>query len=276
MHPAVRFAGPALVALLAAAALAPVAAAQSLWLDRAHPKTIHLELAKPLFDGDEGFFSFAGFLSARLPAGDRLAFVGELPMATLSVDQGILGDESSTMIGNPYLGIETRPADGHGGRFELGLRPPLASEDEFAFLAGLAADLQRWEAFVPDAFFVRAAGHWRSAMRDGAPGVDLGIAPVVWIPEDDGDTELFVTYSAQVLVASPQVRGGGGLSGRWFATAEDADFGEASTHEFGVALDFLRGSVRPGLVLRVPLEDQGIFFGTPDAVIGVTLNFVLD
>jgi hypothetical protein len=271
VHPRIRLAGPALAALLAVAALPPAAAAQSLWLDRANPKTIHLELAKPLFDGDEGFLTFAGFLSARLPVGDRLAFVGELPMANLAVD-----DETSTTIGNPYLGIETRPDGGHGGRFELGLRPPLASEDELAFLAGLGADLPRWEAFIPEAFFARAAAHWRSDMRDGAPGFDLGVAPVVWFPQEDGDTELFVTYSAQVLVDAAQVRGGVGLSGRWWATAEDADFGEASTHQLGVALDFLRGGVRPGLVLRVPLEEAGIILNSPDAVIGVTLNFVLD
>ena len=268
---------PLPAALLAAALLAPAAAdAQSPWLDRENPKTLHLELAKPLFDGDEGFFTFGAFLTARLPAGDGLAFVGELPVATLSVDEGLLGDRSSTTIGNPYLGIETRPEGGHGGRFELGLRPPLASEDEFAFLAGMAADVHRWEAFLPNAFFVRAAGHWRSDMRGGGPGVDLGVAPNLWIPEEDGDTELFATYGLRVLLESPQARGGVGLGGRWFVTAEDADFGEASTHQLEAAFDFGRGGVRPGFVLRLPLDDTGIFFDNPDAVVGLTLNFVLD
>ena len=265
----------ALVALAVLGGLAPPAFAQSIWLDRTNPKTIHLELAKPMFGGgvDEGFFTFAGFLTARFQTSEGLAVVGELPMATLSSDDG---GESSTMIGNPYLGIETVPDGGHGGRFEFGVRPPLASEDEFAVFAGIAADANRWEAFFPNAVFVRAAGHWRSEVRDGHPGVDLGVAPVLWIPEEDGDTELFATYSAQVLLQAAEARGGVGLSGRWFVTADDATLGEATTHQFEAAFDFLHGDVRPGFVLRVPLDDDGIFFGTADAVFGVTVNFVLD
>ena len=272
-RPSTRAVPAALLTFAALGMLAPSAHAQSIWLDRTNPKTIHLELAKPMFGGgvDEGFFTFAGFLTARLPASEGLDIVGELPMATLSSDDN---GESSTMIGNPYLGIETVPAGGHGGRFEFGVRPPLASEDEFAVFAGLAADANRWEAFFPNAIYVRAAGHWRSDVRDGHPGVDLGVAPVVWIPEEDGDTELFTTYSAQVLLQAADARGGVGLSGRWFVTADDASFGEASTHQFEAAFDFLRGDVRPGFVLRVPLDEDGFF--TADAVVGLTVNFVLD
>src|SRR5687768_13330965 len=210
-----------------------------------------------------------------LPIGDDLAFVGELPVATMSVDEGFLfGNETSTMIGNPYLGFETREV-GDGGWFELGLRPPLASEEEFAFLAGMAADVDRWEAFLPNAFFVRAAAHWRDDPREDGIGADLRVAPAVWIPED-GDTELFATYGAQVLFHSPQARGGVGLGGRWLVTEVEGDFGERSTHQLDLAADFLRGGVRPGLIVRIPLDDDGVFLGTADSVIGVTLNFVLD
>jgi hypothetical protein len=266
-----------LAALLATATCASTAHAQSIWLDRTHAKTLHLELAKPQLDFvDDGFFTFAGFLSARLPLGQGIAFVGELPMATMSVDEGLLfGEEASTMVGNPYLGVETREV-GSGGWFEFGLRPPLASEDEFALFAGLTADVDRWEAFIPNAFFVRAAAHWRDDPRDDGIGADLRVAPSVWIPEEDADTELFATYGAQVLLHSPQARGGAGLSGRWLVTEDDGDFGERSTHQLDIAADFLRGSVRPGLIVRIPLDDDGVFFGTAESVIGVTVNFVLD
>jgi hypothetical protein len=264
------------VALIAACPLlVPAARAQSAWLDRSTAKSLHVEFAKPQIDGlDEGFFSFAGFFTARLSAGDGLAFVGELPMARLSSDEGLLGEESSTMVGNVYLGLESRPDEGSGGWFELGVRPPTAGE-EFAFLLGAAADVDRWEAFFPEVTTLRAAGHWRRAPRAGGVGVDLHVAPAVWIPED-GDTEMFAGYGARVLFAAPAARGGAGLSGRWLATEDEGDFGERSTHQLDAAFDFLRGNVRPGVVLRVPLDEDGIFLGSGDAVVGVTVNFVLD
>ena len=263
------------LALLAACTgFVPAASAQSAWLDREVPKSIHLELAKPQLSGiDDGFFTFAGFLTARLPAGEKLAFVGELPMATVSVDEGIFGEESSTVIGNVYLGIETRHPE--GGWFELGVRPPTAGEEPAA-LFGVITDADRWEAFFPNAVYIRAAGHWRNPPRDGGVGVDLHVAPVVWIPEEGGDTEMFMTYGAQALLASPTARGGVGLSGRWLATEDDGDFGQRSTHQLTAAFDFLRGDVRPGVTLRVPLDEDGLFFGTADSVIGLTVNFVLD
>ena len=261
----------ALAALLVAAA-AP-ASAQSIWLDRSVPKSIHLELAKPLYEGDgDGFFTFNTYLSARLPLGDgNVSFVGELPVATLSIDSEF-DDESSTAFGNPYLGIESNVRGESGGWFELGARLPTASDDEFAALTGAFADLDRWEAFFPNAMYIHGAGHWRKVPREGGVGADFRLAPQLWIPtEDDGETELFATYGAQILFQATSARGGAGLTGRWFVT--DDGEGDATSHQVEAAFDFLSGSVRPGLTFRVPLEDT---FLTPDAMVGVTLNFVLN
>jgi hypothetical protein len=274
VRPSVRRLVRCAAALAALAAFAPAAQAQSAWLDRSVPKSVHLELAKPGFSGiDEGFLTFAGFLTARLPLSDGLTFVGELPMATISSDDG---DESSTAIGNPYVGIESRPAEQSGAWYEFGVRPPLASEDEFAVFVGALADADRWEAFFPNVIYVRGAAHWRTAPRDGHVGVDVRVAPTVWIPEEDGDSELFATYGVQALLTSPTARGGAGVTGRWLVTGDEGSFGERSTHQLDVAFDFLRGNVRPGVTLRVPLDDDGIFFGAAESVIGLTVNFVLD
>jgi hypothetical protein len=274
VRPSVRRLVRCAAALAALAAFAPAAQAQSAWLDRSVPKSIHLELAKPGVEGlDEGFLTFAAFLTARLPLNDGLTFIGELPMATISSDDG---DESSTTIGNPYVGIESRLAAESGTWFEFGARPPISSDDEFAWLIGALADADRWEAYFPNAIFIRGAGHWRSAPRDGRIGVDVRVAPTVWIPEEDGDSELFATYGVQALLTSPTARGGAGLTGRWLVTEDDGGFGERSTHQLDVAFDFLRGNVRPGVTLRVPLDDDGLFFGASESVIGLTLNFVLD
>ena len=263
----------ALAALLVAAA-AP-ASAQSIWLDRSVPKSIHLELAKPLLEGDgDGFFTFNTYLSTRLPLGENLSFVGELPVATLAIESDF-DDESSTAFGNVYLGIESNVRGESGGWFEAGVRLPTASDDEFAVFTGVLGDLDRWEAFFPNAMFIHGAAHWRKVPRAGGVGADFRLAPQVWFPtEDEGETELFATYGAQVLFQSTGARGGAGLTGRWFVT--DDDEGDASSHQVEAAFDFLSGSVRPGVTFRVPLEDDVLFFESPDATIGVTLNFILN
>lgn len=265
-----------LAILLAALAATPAAHAQSAWIDRSARRNVHFELARPPLDAfDAGFFTFAGFFTGRFPVGEQLAFVVELPLATVSIDESLFGDTSSMTVGNPYVGMESRPGEGSGAWFEFGVRPPVTDEDEFAYLVGMAADADRWEAFVPNRVVARAAGHWRDDPRDGGLGADVRIAPAVWIPtEDEGaETELFATYGAQFLVHSAQARGGVGIDGRWLAT-EDGDFGQRSTHQIGIAFDFLRGGVRPGVTLHIPLDDDGILVEAGDAVIGLTLNIV--
>lgn len=277
-HPPVRLV--AVVALLMAlGGLAPAARAQSIWLDRTEPKAVHLEIAKPLFGGAPGvgFFTVAGFFSTRLPLGERLSFVGELPLATFSFDSPSLfvDDETSTTIGNPYLGIQTRAGGETGGWLEFGVRVPLASDDESATISGGAADIDRWEAFLPNTFVVRAAGHWRDDPRRDGVGADFRVAPTLWISDDFADdVELFSTYGVQVLFHNEEARAGFGLTGRWLLT-DDSAVALNSTHQFEAAIDFLRGDVRPGMTLRIPLDDDGFFGSSVDAVFGLTLNFVL-
>ena len=68
-------------------------------------------------------------------------------------------------------------------------------------------------------------------------------------------------------------RAGAGITGRWLATADDADDELESTHQFEAAADFLAGRVRPGVTLRVPLDDDLL---ETDLVLGLTLGVRLD
>ena len=88
------------------------------------------------------------------------------------------------------------------------------------------------------AFVARFAGHWRSDIV-GKAGVDVRVAPAMWVSDDFADdVELMTTYGAQVLYHGTSARVGAGLSGRVIVTG-DGDFGEKSTHQFEAAGDFL-------------------------------------
>lgn len=262
----------ALVLLAALGGLAPAARAQSIWLDRVSPRTIHLEVARPFFEDDDLGFSTTWFLSGRFPLGERLALVGEIPFATARAELALppfgTFEESSSTLGNPYLGIETRPEGGHGAWFEFGIRAPAASNTELATFTGLVTDVNRLEAFLPDAIVLRPGLHWRDDIA-GKPGIDVHVAPMLLTSEDFDDLELVTTYGLQFLHHGTDARVGAGLSGHWFVTSS-ADFAGSSNHQVEAAADFLPGRIRPGVTARVPLDDYGV-----DFVLGLTLNVLL-
>ena len=47
-----------------------------------------------------------------------------------------------------------------------------------------------------------------------------------------------------------------GLTGRWHATADGGSFVDNSMHRAGVSADVRVGGVRPGVSLRVPLDED--------------------
>jgi hypothetical protein len=248
-----------LVVLALLAAFAAPASAQSIWLDREHRPSVLAEVYFPQFDGGgTNFPTWTWFAAARLPVGNSSAFVFELPYAHGDVGDAPF-DESQGSIGNPYVGIEYRPHP-TGLLLEAGLRAPAASDTkELPFIVGYLTDVERQEAFVPNQLPVRFGLHYHHAPGpDALVSWDLRLVPSVWIQtSDEGpfDSELFFGYGGMVRYEGEQVRVGGGLTGRWNATSDGADFGEASEHQLDLAADFLGGSVRPGFQLKVPLDD---------------------
>jgi hypothetical protein len=262
-------------ALTAAAALllALPASAQSIWLDREHRPSALAEVYFPNFDdADSHFPTWVWYAATRLPAGRALSFVAELPYA-----RGEFGSGSGEgSIGNPYVGIEyaSRPT---GPRIEFGVRAPLVSDEKLLpFILGFFTDIERQDAFVPDQVTVRLGLHYRhAATPDSRVSWDLRFVPAAWIQTDDtflAESEAFLGYGGTVRYEGDDVRVGGGLTGRWNATNDGADFGEASFHQLDLAADFLHGSVRPGVQLKLPLDDN--LTGTLDSVVGVSVTIL--
>jgi hypothetical protein len=50
------------------------------------------------------------------------------------------------------------------------------------------------------------------------------------------------------------VRASAGFTGRWNLSSNGADFAHSTLHQGELAVDFLRGSVRPGLQFKLPLD----------------------
>ena len=259
-------------AVIGVLGLSGPAAAQEMWLGPTHGGSLAIEVAHVHFsDPDLGpaqsSASAAVFLTARIPLWQRTALVIELPAA-----RGSFSSWDETMsdfaIGNPYVGVE----GGQSGTKwfgEAGVRLPIMSETKIASaLVGMASDLDRMEAFLPDVAAVSAYLNGRSG---GATGfrIRMRVGPLLDIPTRSGmgDAELFGAYALQVGVASKGVEIFTGVTGRMLITQ---DASNQLTDQFVSSLHLNLGRVEPGVDIRVPLDN-----GQPDligSVFGVSLR----
>lgn len=262
--------------LALALVLAAPARAQSVWLDREPRPSVLAEVYFPSFDGaDSHFPTWTWFAATRLPIGRTTSFVAELPYVRWEFGSG-LTNSSDASIGNPYLGVEIAPHP-TGPRFEIGARVPLMSDDNLtSFLVGYLTDVERQEAFVPHVVAMRLGMHYHHAADEGSRvAYDLRLVPSAWITTDDSflaDNEVFIGYGGTVRYEGEHVRAGGGFTGRWNATNGGGDFGASSFHQLDLAADFLRGPVRPGIQLKVPLDADLTSF--IDTTVGVSLTIL--
>lgn len=256
------------------------ASGQSLWIPRDGKQALMVELLRPSLEGiDAAFLSPAIFVSSRLAFSSNFTFVGEIPYSHHKSTQTgtdfdgneITIEESSSTIGNIYLGVEgavtSSPIFG-----ELGVRIPLTSEDEgFAQFRGLVSDVARWEAFYEDAVSIQAGFNLREVTPTHV-AYRLRLSPTLVIPTEGGlDSELFAIYAWQIGYEGRVVRVGGALGGRVLLTENFGNLGERSTNQFEFHADFGPWKIRPGFELRLPL---GELSEAVPVVLGVSISAV--
>jgi hypothetical protein len=247
-----------LTAAVAAASLstAQPATGQSLLIPATPGKGVWIEASHADFKGfDANLPSSVWYLGGRLPVTPRLRAVVDLPFSHAKLDAIEDGATSSTVFGNPYLGVEYVATERL--LLELGTRAPLNTADEasFADVLALLADPQRAESFMEDVVpLSAAAGYVRpvsSAISVRTRGAVTAFFP---IGENDSSTETAIDYGISGTYAAGAARLGLGVSGRWFATSDEGSFGENSLHHAGLSGDVVVRGVRPGIALRIPLD----------------------
>ena len=244
--------------LLFSVLIIPVAGtAGSIWVEPRLGSEIRLEGFQPQFKrADFSTFSMIWFLSGNFEVNPKFRLVADIPYARFVDD---VRGESTTTIGNPYVGM-TQGSAHSGFMGEIGMRLPLAADDEAASMHGAFGDpVDRMEAFLPEimSFVVGTSFSFRST--DGV-GMRVRIAPIIWL--DTGDTlndgaEIYVRYSAQGTFLSGAHLFGFGFSGRYLASeGNSGNFGDKSIHEFGIFADLDFGRWRPSARIRLPLDDK--------------------
>jgi len=191
--------------------------------------------------------------------------LAELPYANgkLDVPSGFFSnDRSQSTIANPYIGLEFFSRR-QKASFELGVRLPVADEGKgLATQAGILSDYDRFDAFFPNILTINGLVNVNSASPSGF-AFRLRGGPNFWIITDSDnlgdDVELLFKYSGEFGYDTEQFGLSAGLSGLLIATESDLDLGERTSHQFIAAATVGLGNVRPGIQIRLPLdEDTGV------------------
>lgn len=273
---------PILAAALAALVWsASPAGAQSFHLPATPRKGVWVEASyadlKPMaIDGVEvletSFPTTTWFFGGRLPVDARWSVVADVPVAHARVSFAGAPEESNTVMGNPWVGVELVE---RGLTLEAGLRLPLTTADEesFADVVAFLADFQRGEAFMEDALPASVAASYEHGLANGMTlRGRAGIVGLFYTGDlDDVDDEALVDYGVLATYPVERARFGLGFYGRWWATDlyEDAGFSDNSVHHAALSADYGFRRVRPGVSVRLPVDGQY------DEVLGSTVGLYL-
>lgn len=216
-------------------------------------RAVSLEMLRPSFDGGgTSTFTTINQVGFRWAVG-KIVLVAEAPFVIAKVDGASSG---ALLIGNPFLGVATSSSSSFIGEF--GVRPPIASissfEDAFASFVGVIGDFADLEAYGENLLTIRATAgrHFRSPQHYG---LRLAVRPALVAPTGGagGDAELFLDYGIQGGYETERASVGMVFSGRAILT-EPGSVGERTVHEVGLGGTMTFGRLRPGAILRVPLD----------------------
>ena len=236
-------------------------------------------------------------VGVRVPLGERFAAVGSLPLALVSLDEGLRVDESSTStsffgIGNPYLGVEVAATP--EASVEAGVFLPFSSDQAFdpegreradatLALAGVATDFEHLETYEGEVLTarLRLGGAFplsseATARASVAPLLSAYIGELPLGPQGM-PVDTYPRYNA-ALVYGAFVDGtlgavtiSGGALGRYDPDGGRLAFAEPLSANLlaGVSADL--GSARAGALVRVNLQGFGGF----DPILGLSLDVPL-
>jgi hypothetical protein len=220
-----------------------------------------LEVAKPFFEGGNDQWSplsSASYLSVHWPLTDRIAFVGELPLAYGSLDPKYedLKTESKLTLGNPYVGVKIQTAN-RDLSGQVGLRLPLASEEGFpATTIGVLSDfINRSGAYLEEMVPITGVLTYRRVRENGLL-YSLTAGADTWIATGGGgNVETFGLYAGQGGYYGSDWSVTAGLAGRALLTEEGLDLADRTTHEVGLDLGYHKTRIQPTLFVRVPVDE---------------------
>ena len=278
-----------LMSVFALVVAAAPAAAQSEWL-AAEGTSVALEYRHPALadlpdETETSLLNGAFFLSGRaqIPV-VGLAGVVEIPFAyaKFGVEDVDDSEESSTTVGNIYVGVEKDIMLGAAtiiGGLRLPTAPDLDFEKPSTFLGPIAGAVDRIDAFTPKSTVPQLG------VRVGVPGIpvfdveaNLMANYIMMGGDDDGaeeddDNEFVLDGGVRALASVMGLRAGVGFEAAHNLSQDDEEDGDATWYHVGLHADYAFGMIRPGATFFIPLSDE--YSDTVDWMLGLSLEIDL-
>ncbi len=231
--------------------------AQSTWMNRSADRSVSLEILKPSYvnGNDVTFTTSVIYLSTHIPINDHLRFIGEVPYSHFGATGAFSGSESS--IGNPFVGVDYRNKDSDVS-YEFGLRLPLASDKKLgAFLNGFSTDFDRVDAFMPKTVpATLMINHYRKYPSRFVTLLRGGVNFLYYTDSNvSRSTDLYLLYSIHGGYETDKFGFGLGFGGRVVVTGSGGSFDDRSIHQLDLVVHGVFDNIKPGLYLRVPMDE---------------------
>jgi len=232
--------------------------AQNIWLGDIE-NSVSLEVSKPIFNGEDfyTFTSSTSVFSTNISLNDKLNFYGEIPLVNGKIKDADLNDflsGSELSIGNIYIGIQTKSAN-KPIHMEVGIRLPTSKINFKNSDIALLADIDRADAFVTDYFIVPIkAVYLKPLKNDDFLKIRAGLD--AWFGQNNLDNEQFFDYSFQYEKRNKNTNIILGIVGSIILSEKDSDLSERVVNSFGGALRITKGSINPGVVFKIPLDND--------------------
>ncbi|MFV1980903.1 MAG: hypothetical protein ACC655_07100 [Rhodothermia bacterium] len=225
--------------------------AQPVWTDKFSARGVTIDYLKPfLKDKTITGATSITFLSARIPISDRMRLKPEIPIGYVSI-QSAGPTENTTVLGNPYLGLEVLGSDGTSTA-EIGLRlPTIYSETPLTQIA-IATDFDRFESFAEETAAI--TGSFVGRNKSDAVQMEVAGGVTVLVPFNDKETEIYGQYAGQLVFKTAKVGFITGITGRILFTEPNINFGQRSTHQVGFSMIGYFGNFRPGIMGRLAFD----------------------
>jgi hypothetical protein len=174
---------------------------------------------------------------------------------------------------------------------------PLVSRDaEAQTRYAVLADFNRFDAFEEDAWTARVMVRATQKIDDATVQAFLGpsavivnnldaIVPSNTYPDyyyyyfmpggrywEESGNQLLIDYGLQVNTHGRLARLTATIAGRYWSTGMNPRLAQRTVHQFGATAEFGNWIVRPGVSVRVPLDDNLDIAGAVRYIYGVTLR----
>ncbi|MEM6525825.1 MAG: hypothetical protein AAGF85_14595 [Bacteroidota bacterium] len=242
---------------------------QSLLYDRT-PNSVNLQWLRPTIPGgnlDLAFGTSRNSITGRFSVGNNdNSIIIEVPFAYLGIKSF---DDSEIALGNIYLGTEL-VFNNKKVFAELGVALPTVSENP-ASAVGFVSDFDRPQTFAIDATTIKIRLNYAQLDEEGFI-YRFRVGPDYFIISDEfrDGSELFLNYAAQLGFRATNIYGLAGVSAFTIISESELSGAARSQYAFNVMLAISKSRVKPGIVFKVPLDND--FEGLVDNVLGLFVN----